>query len=263
MKLKSILRIGLVLLITISAVLSFAGCGGGDAEGTVTVTGSASTVTVTAGGSSGGNLSVISDSVTGSGCFQTNWAHRGENFVFRTRVVDPATGFDMDDTVMENVSIVLADGTDLPMHYGDHGNDDIGDSFWAVAWEVPLDYPTGGFSYTAEAVAMDGRTGEYSQFQVESSLMMIVDWDPAFVARRSVNIENNLFDPSVVTVTQGGAVRWTNKDAAEHSVVGEGFDTGAIATDARATQVFETAGTFEVHCGIHPAETATVVVAAP
>ena len=110
---------------------------------------------------------------------------------------------------------------------------------------------------------MDGRSGEFSQFMVEASIMMIVEYDSAFVARRSVNIENNLFDPSVVTVTQGGAVRWANKDAVDHSVVGEGFDTGVIAPTKRISQVFETAGTFEVHCGIHPAETATVVVVAP
>ena len=243
MKLRSILKMGLVLIIAISSVLSIAGCGGGEPVDTAQY------------------LIVQSDTVTGSGCFQTNWAHRGELFVIRARVIDPVTNEDMDDTLLESVTWKLANGENISLHYGEHG--DVGDMFWASAWEVPLDFPTGSFTYTLEAVANDGRTGSYGQFLVDNSVMKIVEYDSAFVARRSVNIENNLFDPSVITVTQGGAVRWRNRDAVDHAVVGEGFDTGVIATDARVSQVFAEAGTFEVHCSIHPAETGTVIVQAP
>jgi plastocyanin len=243
----SILKIGFALMIMSSIGLSVLGCGGGGGDQVAAE-----------------NLIVQSDSVTGSGCFQTNYAHRGELFVFRIRVVDPVTGEDMDDTLLDTVTVVLPDGQTFDAHYGGHpGGSSPTDYFWATAWEVPLNYPTGQLTYQVEATAADGRTGEYHQFNVGSSVMQIKEYDPAFVARRSVNIQGGLFDPPVVTATQGAAVRWTNKDQVDHQVVGEGFDTGIIAPGERAEIVFDEAGSFDYHCAIHPTETGTVVVEAP
>jgi len=103
------------------------------------------TVTVTSGGGTGSampNLVVYGDSVSNIGCLQTSLVHRGELLIFRSRVVDPKTGKDMTDKELKSVQIVLPDTTIKPFvaKYGKHGADPDSDTFWAVAWEVPLNY---------------------------------------------------------------------------------------------------------------------------
>ena len=229
----------MTIVLTAAIFLSIAGCGGGD------------------GAEEPNYLAIASDTVTGSGCFQTNYAHRGELCVIRARVVDPITGLDMTDEEIESVIWKLANGENISLHYSEHG--DVGDTFWASAWEVPLDFPTGTFAYTLDAVANDGRTGTYSQFLVDASVLTIVEYDAAFVARKSVNIENNAFSTDPVTVTVGGQVRWTNRDDVVHRVVGATFDTGDIAAGERFAQLFDTPGTYEYSCTIHGTQ-GTVIV---
>lgn len=236
--------VGITIVLTATIFLSIAGCGGGDGDVTEEPT----------------YLAVISDTVTGSGCFQTNYAHRGELCVIRARVVDPISGLDMTDDDLDSVIWKLANGEDISLHYGEHG--DVGDMFWASAWEVPLNFPTGTFTYTLDAVALDGRTGTYIQFLVDASVLTIVEYDSAFVARQSVNIEGNAFSKNPVTVTQGGQVRWTNRDEVVHRIVGADFDTGDIAGGDRIAIPFETAGTFDYTCSIHGTP-GTVIVEAP
>ena len=239
MQSRLLFRVGMTIVLTAAILLSVAGCGGGDVVEEPSY------------------LSVISDTVTGSGCFQTNYAHRGELCVIRARVIDPITGLDMTDEDLESVTWKLANGENISLHYSEHG--DVGDTFWASAWEVPLNFPTGTFAYTLEAVANVGRTGTYSQFLVDASVLTIVEYDAAFVARKSVNIENNAFSTDPVTVTVGGQVRWTNRDDVVHRVVGAIFDTGDIAAGERFSQLFDTPGTYDYSCTIHGTQ-GTVIV---
>lgn len=241
---STLFRVGMAIILTAATLISIVGCGGGDGDVAEEPT----------------YLAVISDTVTGSGCFQTNYAHRGELCVIRARVVDPITGLDMTDDDLESVTWKLANGENISLHYGEHG--DVGDQFWASAWEVPLNFPTGTFTYTLDAVANDGRTGTYSQFLVDASVLTIVEYDSTFVARQSVNIEGNAFSNDPVTVTQGGQVRWTNRDEVVHRIVGADFDTGDIAAGERISILFETPGTYDYTCTVHGTP-GTVIVEAP
>ena len=239
MQSRLLFRVGMTIVLTAAIFLSIAGCGGGD------------------GAEEPNYLAIASDTVTGSGCFQTNYAHRGELCVIRARVVDPITGLDMTDEEIESVIWKLANGENISLHYSEHG--DVGDTFWASAWEVPLNFPTGTFAYTLEAVANDGRTGTYSQFLVDASVLTIVEYDPAFVARQSVNIEGNAFSKDPITVTVGGQVRWTNRDDVVHRIVGADFDTEDIAAGERVSITFDTPGTYDYSCTIHGTTSSVVV----
>jgi plastocyanin len=67
-------------------------------------------------------------------------------------------------------------------------------------------------------------------------------------------------------VKVGQSVNWLNSDAIPHTATDPGvFDTGNISptsahSDSGDGVAFNTVGTFNYHCTIHPNETASVVV---
>jgi plastocyanin/FtsP/CotA-like multicopper oxidase with cupredoxin domain len=84
-----------------------------------------------------------------------------------------------------------------------------------------------------------------------------------------VNIENagdDGFVPKNLIINVGDSVRWKNNDAAPHTASktsgpGPNFDTGNIAPGATSAPiVFNTAGTMNYRCNIHPNMTATIQV---
>jgi plastocyanin len=82
----------------------------------------------------------------------------------------------------------------------------------------------------------------------------------------TVTIKNGVFSPNPVMVTVGQTVNWLNSDAIAHTATDPGvFDTGSIdPTSAHSTKgdgiTFNTVGTFNYLCTLHPNETATVIV---
>lgn len=76
----------------------------------------------------------------------------------------------------------------------------------------------------------------------------------------TVTIKNFAFDPASVTVKVGDSVTFKNEDSTAHTVTGTNFDSGQIAPSASYSQKFDTAGTFDYHCSIHPSMTGTVIV---
>jgi hypothetical protein len=77
-----------------------------------------------------------------------------------------------------------------------------------------------------------------------------------------VTVAGFAFGPGSVEVEAGDSVTWSNDDEAPHTATGDDFDTGTIASGASASVTFDTAGTFDYVCSIHPQMTGTVVVAA-
>ena len=78
--------------------------------------------------------------------------------------------------------------------------------------------------------------------------------------------QNGVYSPSPVMVKVGQSVNWKNSDTIVHTATDPGvFDTGSISpTSAASTNgdrvAFNSVGTFNYHCTIHPNETASVVV---
>jgi len=77
------------------------------------------------------------------------------------------------------------------------------------------------------------------------------------------------FSPSTVTVSPGTEVTWTNDDATIHTVVEGsaeapvegGFDSSIVNTGDSWEHTFDTAGTFDYYCSLHPFMKGTVTVA--
>jgi plastocyanin len=70
------------------------------------------------------------------------------------------------------------------------------------------------------------------------------------------------FAPPTITVKVGGAVTWTNKDGATHTVTSndQSFASPDLPQGATFTANFKTAGTFPYICSIHTFMKGTVVV---
>ncbi len=69
------------------------------------------------------------------------------------------------------------------------------------------------------------------------------------------------FSPAEVEIAVGDSVTWTNEDSATHDATGDGgIASGSLGQGETYTKTFDTAGTYEYICGIHPSMTGTVVV---
>jgi plastocyanin len=78
----------------------------------------------------------------------------------------------------------------------------------------------------------------------------------------TVTMVDIAFDPAEIEVTVGTVVTWVNQDQVPHTATAlDGtFDTGTIDEGGEGSVTFDTAGTFEYRCEIHPSMTGTVVV---
>jgi plastocyanin len=95
------------------------------------------------------------------------------------------------------------------------------------------------------------------------ALMVGIGAGPALAADRIVTISGFSYSPNTVTVNVGDTVTWTNQDASAHTATSSGnFNTGNIAQNASKSVTFNSAGTFDYICTIHPTMQGTVVVRA-
>jgi plastocyanin len=84
--------------------------------------------------------------------------------------------------------------------------------------------------------------------------------DEASGTTHDVEIAN--FQLPDVMIAIGDTIRWTNLDGAPHTSTGRNleWDSGTISQGSRFGQTFETAGSFEYYCMIHPSMVGTVTV---
>jgi len=78
-----------------------------------------------------------------------------------------------------------------------------------------------------------------------------------------VSMEGIKFDPAEVTVATGDTVTWVNNDTVGHDVTGDDFksgEPGAMNNGDTFEQKFDTAGTFDYVCTVHPGMEGTVKV---
>jgi len=69
-----------------------------------------------------------------------------------------------------------------------------------------------------------------------------------------IKIDNFVFTPASVTIKAGGTVRWVNHDDIPHSVlmVATKLRSKVMDTDETFEHKFETPGSFDYVCGLHP-----------
>jgi amicyanin len=77
-----------------------------------------------------------------------------------------------------------------------------------------------------------------------------------------VSVAGFAFNPDTVEVSPGQTVRWVNNDAAPHTTTSrEGrWDSGTLQTGQTYRLTFNSPGTYEYICTIHPSMSGKVVV---
>lgn len=87
---------------------------------------------------------------------------------------------------------------------------------------------------------------------------------PAFFDQAEVAIDISDFDyqPREATLKTGTKVTWTNQDGAPHTATDTGreWDTGILRKGESATLTFDSPGTYEYFCTLHPYMKATLTV---
>jgi len=99
-------------------------------------------------------------------------------------------------------------------------------------------------------------------------MMMAIVSIPPGVAVPGCEKTNSCYSPYEVTISVGNTVTWSNDDSAAHTVTSGSvdagltgvFDSGLFASNSRFEHTFDTAGTFDYFCMVHPWTTGVVHV---
>jgi plastocyanin len=85
------------------------------------------------------------------------------------------------------------------------------------------------------------------------------------VPAAAVSIVDLSFEPATIEVDAGATLTWTNDDSIPHTVTAraEDFDSGVMMSGDSFSHTFETPGTYDYFCAVHPSMSATVVVREP
>lgn len=81
-------------------------------------------------------------------------------------------------------------------------------------------------------------------------------------AANTITIKGSAFNPSTLTVKVGTNVTWINQDGMPHTVTSDSglFDSGSLSSGNTFVYMFNTPGTYDYHCSIHPPMTGKIVV---
>jgi plastocyanin len=140
----------------------------------------------------------------------------------------------------------------------------------AVLWVMML-----GAMATYDAVADDDMSDQMWEMMGDMEDMngmmdgMMGDRDDGPVTtgsasgRGEVAINDFRFEPTVLHVTPGTVILWTNEDGAPHTATARdgSFDTGRLGRGESGQVTLEEPGTFEYVCSYHPSMEGRVVVA--
>jgi len=75
-----------------------------------------------------------------------------------------------------------------------------------------------------------------------------------------VIIKGFAFHPATITIAPGTTVTWINQDSDAHTIAIAGTESPRLSKADSWSYTFETAGTFDYVCGIHPYMKGQIVV---
>lgn len=76
----------------------------------------------------------------------------------------------------------------------------------------------------------------------------------------TILIDGFAFSPDELTISAGESVTWINKDSASHNIKFDDLTSDTFAKDGTYTRVFDTAGTYDYICGLHPTMKGKIIV---
>jgi plastocyanin len=87
----------------------------------------------------------------------------------------------------------------------------------------------------------------------------------ATAADAGISIANFAFSPGEIKVARGTRVTWTNNDSATHGLAHKDGapGTGVLLPGQAVSRVYDSPGSFDYVCSVHPYMAGRVVVAGP
>lgn len=76
----------------------------------------------------------------------------------------------------------------------------------------------------------------------------------------TIGTHENGFVPTTLTVKRGTEITWTNRDTNSHTVTGQGWGSSTLTSGQEFKRRFDTVGSFDYRCSIHPTMQGTVNV---
>jgi amicyanin len=76
----------------------------------------------------------------------------------------------------------------------------------------------------------------------------------------NITIQNFSFNPPELNIKKGDAVTWTNQDTVSHRILGSSFQSDALSKGQSFSLTFNSTGSFDYICSIHPFMKGKIVV---
>lgn len=76
----------------------------------------------------------------------------------------------------------------------------------------------------------------------------------------TINIQNFSFSPATLTVKKGATVTWINNDSVPHQINSTTFNSSQLSKGQSFSFTFDTVGTFDYLCSIHPSMLGKIIV---
>jgi plastocyanin len=142
------------------------------------------------------------------------------------------------------------------------GSEQLANTLYGLSWKSQIDDIPDAF---------------FVNYRVGTPLQTESDFRPADVRNLTANINQdkqfdehqvtitigsmqNGFVPNTITVKRGTRITWTNRDITNHTVTGQGWNSGMIAAGQDYSKTFDTVGSYDYHCTIHPSMQGTINV---
>jgi plastocyanin len=112
------------------------------------------------------------------------------------------------------------------------------------------------------SIATVSATASAAASSVGTSLASSSPSPSASVVSQTIVIQGFSFQPASLTIQTGGSVTWRNDDSVSHQIVSNAnaFSSPVLSPGGSYTHVFDLAGTYPYHCGIHPYMTGSITV---
>jgi len=103
-------------------------------------------------------------------------------------------------------------------------------------------------------------TAAETQGQQSSESAATTTETQAPVTGNAVTIQNFAFNPPELQVKVGDTVTWTNMDSASHTIKSDLFQSDTLKNGDSFSFTFDTAGTYDYICGLHPSMKGKIIV---
>lgn len=104
--------------------------------------------------------------------------------------------------------------------------------------------------------ACNGRVDNETNPEITS----VEDIPSSTEATVSVVISEFEFIPDELTINAGENVTWKHDDKVTHTIIFQGFESGNMKRGDTFTHTFDSPGTYEYYCSIHPAMRGVITV---